>query len=869
MKRSGTKWIWNTVVPGDAARVFPFEYSTTQAYAVIAGDLTFRFIKNYDILTQTAQAITAVTKANPAVVTYTGSDTYANGDKIKITGVLGMTELNNREFTVANVNIAINTFELSGVDSSAYTAYTSAGTVAEIYQITSPYTAAQLADVSIAQGANVVYFFHPSVAPYKLTRTADTSWTMAALTLNQGPLAATNGDESVRVWCATASAVASDFLPGKTVTINANASIFESGHVGGLFHMEEIFTDITQTAGTYIAPWAATQVVGAVIGTQVSNEGNVYSLANAGTGTSTGTIAPTHTEGDAWDNVIAATNVKQWRYLHSRSCYLRIASFVSATQVTATILSYMPHGFHPAATTITGAVSSGGLILITAAAHGLSSGDYVVVAGVTGTTEANGNWRVTYVSATQFTLDGSAFVNAYAAAGTVRRYATWIWSLGAFSTARGFPVCGTIFNDRLCLASTTAQPDSLWCSVVGDYEDHSESFFGVVRDDAAIAVTLSSPKVNRVRWLSTDAGGLVAGSAGAEFILRPATTSKPFAPSNVEQRPNSAHGSRDSAPVSIGSGILFIQRAGKKIHELIFDSTIDRYVSNDLTLVANDITKAGLTELAFVQEPDNIVYGLRTDGRLVGLTYDREQQITGFHLHTIGGKSDAGGTNAIVESLCVLPSPDGSRDDLYMVVKRYRSGAVVRSVEYHDRSWDITTGDIEDQYFVDGGLTYSGASTTTITGLPFLAGETLSCLADGSAHADVVVSSLGVVTLTRAATVVQLGYGYSGIGTLLPLDVGSQDGTASGKAKKVSKLRLWLYRSATFEAGPDASNLDTVVMRESDDPLDTATALVTGIKELAWPDGYSMEAPIMVRQSLPMALVVMALMPVVTTHDGT
>jgi uncharacterized repeat protein (TIGR01451 family) len=98
----------------------------------------------------TAQPITGITKANPAVVTYSGADTYSNGDKVKISGVLGMTEVNDREFTVANVNTAANTFELSGINSTGYTAYTSGGTVMEISSVTFSITATVINNPSAA-----------------------------------------------------------------------------------------------------------------------------------------------------------------------------------------------------------------------------------------------------------------------------------------------------------------------------------------------------------------------------------------------------------------------------------------------------------------------------------------------------------------------------------------------------------------------------------------------------------------------------------------------------------------------------------------------------------------------------------------------
>lgn len=867
MKRAGTKWVWYTKVAADAARLFPFQFSTSAAYVVVAGDLTFRFLKDYDVIVRAAQTITAITKANPAVVTYSGSDTYANGDRVRVVGG-EMVELHNREFTVANVNTAANTFELSGVNSTSYTTYASGGTVEEIYEIASPYTDDQLADVSIVQSADTLYMFHPSVAPYKLTRTADTSWTMTAVSFDDGPWAPLNNNPAIRVRIDAAGAAESNFYPGKSVTLRANSDIFLSGHVGGLFWMEEIYLDQTNVAGTFVSPWTA-GAPNPGLGAQESSNGHVYKCVDVGVGVH-GSIAPNHTEGDSWDNAIPAVDRKKWRYVHSRYCTFSITAYTDAKTVTATIVSYCPLGFDQPTLVVNNCANSGGLILVTTStSHGYDSGDYVHITGVTGTTEANGYWKITYVSATTFTLDGSAFVNAFVGNGSCTRMATWLWRFGAFSSARGYPSCGTFYQDRLVLAATTVQPDSVWASVTSDYESFADKIAGVVRDDSAVAVTLASQTVNRIRWLSADGGGLVVGTAGAEWVLRPATTTKAFGPGNVEARPNSTHGSRDVAPVAIGSATLFVQKAGRKVLEAIYDSGVDRYISNDLTLISNTITKGGIVEMAFVQEPDDIVWMARTDGGLVGLTYDREQQIAGFHEHELGGTSTVGGAVAAVESVCSIPSPDGNRDDLYMIVKRYISGATVRHIEYMDRSWDIDEGAIEYQYFVDGGATYDGSSTTSITGLYFLRGETLQCLVDGAAHPDVVVSATGGVTLQTAGSVVQIGYGYNADGAMLPSDFAAQDGSASGKTKKISKLRLWVYRSATFDAGPDTSNLDPIVMRVNDDPTDTATALRTGIFALSWPDGYTLEAPVMVRQSKPMAMAIMALIPTMNVSDGS
>lgn len=71
-----------------------------------------------------AKTITGLTAASPGVVTST-SHGLANGTVGVITSVAGMIEVNDRAFVTASA--ATNTFELKGVDTSTYTAYTSGG----------------------------------------------------------------------------------------------------------------------------------------------------------------------------------------------------------------------------------------------------------------------------------------------------------------------------------------------------------------------------------------------------------------------------------------------------------------------------------------------------------------------------------------------------------------------------------------------------------------------------------------------------------------------------------------------------------------------------------------------------------------------
>lgn len=170
-----------------AAFLYTFKYSDAISFILEFTDLKLRFYRNNGRVQLAAQNITAITKANPCVVTYSGSDTYSNGDSVYIDGILGMTELNGGDYIVANVNTGANTFELAGVNSTAYTTYISGGTVEEIYGITTPFAAADLFQLKFAQAGTVMYIAHPSYNPQTLTYTSATNWAMA----NHSPTALT------------------------------------------------------------------------------------------------------------------------------------------------------------------------------------------------------------------------------------------------------------------------------------------------------------------------------------------------------------------------------------------------------------------------------------------------------------------------------------------------------------------------------------------------------------------------------------------------------------------------------------------------------------------------------------------------------
>jgi len=153
-----------------------FRFTDSSSFTLEFTTNAIRFYRNEGQVRFAAQAITGITQANPAVVTYTGADTFSNGDRVWISGVSGMGQVNNMEFTVAGVNTGANTFQLSGVNSTAYGAYVSGGTIEKIVEVATTYAEADIPFIKVGQEKNVMYLAHPSYNPKKLTYTSPTSW---------------------------------------------------------------------------------------------------------------------------------------------------------------------------------------------------------------------------------------------------------------------------------------------------------------------------------------------------------------------------------------------------------------------------------------------------------------------------------------------------------------------------------------------------------------------------------------------------------------------------------------------------------------------------------------------------------------------
>lgn len=430
------------------------------------------------------------------------------------------------------------------------------------------------------------------------------------------------------------------------------------------------------------------------------------------------------------------------------------------------------------------------------------------------------------------------------------------WQMGSWYPGN-YPVAVTFWANRLWWATALA----VFGSVPDDFENFSGDFFGEVSPDASIWRYVLSQDVNRINWIS-GADKLLIGTNGGEFVGGPLTESEPIGPGNFAVKRQSNVRSRGIQPVLVGTSACYVQRAGKKLISTTYAIQNDAYVAQDLAVLADRVTRSGIVSIAYQGEPHSIIWCALASGGLRGFTYEAQQDVMGWHRHDVGGA---------VECVATIPTPDGTADDLWMIVRREINGNTVRYVEYMERAWegadeDGTPGDApEDAFYVDCGITYDGTATATITGLDHLEGEEVAILADGATHPNRTVVG-GQISLQRAASVVQVGLPMVSRLVSMRLEVPTPDGTSQGKTKRIHIATVRFLDTLGGKVGLYGRALEDISLRYPETPMDTPPDITSGDHVLSFPGDYESDGLIEIRQDQPLPMTVVAIMPEMRTY---
>lgn len=488
------------------------------------------------------------------------------------------------------------------------------------------------------------------------------------------------------------------------------------------------------------------------------------------------------------------------------------------------------------------------------------------------------------------------------------------WAEGAWSTDEGYPATITVFEERLCFGGTKNQPQTMWLSVNNDWEN----FYQSSADDTALTYLLASDQLNAIRWLIGQ-NSLMIGTSGSEWKL---TINDDGIPKCYRQ---SAYGSADIQAILVNSVILYVQKQNRKVRELAYSYDLDSYVSPDLTIMSDHITKGGITQIAYQRTPDPMLWCV-TDGNLAVMTYNRDQEVIAWQRINVSG---------YVESVAVIPH--GLEDEVWIEVKRTIDGSDVRYIEkFMPREFT----DVKDAFYVDSGLSYDGGDAVTITGIT----QANPCVVTAAAHGftdgeqirfhdiggmtelnervytvnspttdsfslrdetdTVNITSVGFTAYTSGGTVeavenrfttlshlegesVQIcgDGGYIGDDTvaggtialddyynkvhiglgytakLVPEKLEFQGNMTMTKVKNIRTLTLRLYNSLYCKAGRSLTKYRTFDFRTTSSDWDEPLPMYTGDKKIEFDGDYSTGGDIYLWNDAPLPLTILAIVP--------
>lgn len=687
-------------------------------------------------------------------------------------------------------NVAVISKELT---SSEVIALTTASTTA--YEVDAPYLTADLFKLKYEQSADVLYIVHPSYETRKLSRLANAIWSLDVFDAQTGPFRDQNINEAATI---TASAISGSV----TLTASGHAP-FVSGTTAGHLPSGSTATSKSQTGALFkiVHPMEDLSVVSSFINANDTMDcgtvykGSTWYFVTDGTWRGKVEVQRNYNIGAAW-------NAAGWE---------KVFTFISGTS---------------SGTGDTRNVDTNGT-------EDYGDADYQVIFTTDWTGILDVHFR-TNQTQHEGIVEITAVASTTSATGTVVKTlgstdATHKWSEGAWSNYRGWPRTATFFEDRLCFGGNASQPDTIWASVTADYENVLEG----ADDDDALNFTLSSRQVNVIEWM-IGKDKILIGTSGAEWILA-GSADEPLTPDNVRAEQQSTFGSANLQAVEAGESVLFFQRGAEMMRELAYNWEIDSYVAPDMTILVPEITGDGITDTAFQQTPNSILWCVKENGDMATFVYERKELITSWSEMI---------TDDDFESVAVINGT--SEDQVWVSVKRTIGGSDKRYIEYFAlRDWG---SDDEDAFFVDSGFTYdSDNATTTISGLDHLEAETVLVYGDGSARTSQVVS-LGIITVP-SINKAQVGLPYTVQMRTMPLSwLGDQ--TIQGRIKRINEVIARYYKAGDFSVGRDAIDTETVSISGIDTSEDRAT----------FPPGFDRPGYVFVYQQSPEPLTLTALM---------
>lgn len=738
------------------------------------------------------------------------------------------------------------------------------------YEIATPYLESELSRISFTQSADVMTITHPNHAPRDLSRLADTSWTLAVIDftpridppafLDVSAFSITNITQADPAVVTTSAA--HGFVTGDTIYIDTVVGMTEVNDTS--FSITVLSTTTFELDGIDSSGYSAYTSGGVAtrrallsrgdgegdydktysyVVTAVNLDGE-ESIASEVRSHEVKSLSTTHYMLVSWRVVVGASYYRIYKAPSNNSgVYGYIGESKSQTFEDynyAPITSDAPPTLRDPFTDLVGNITGLDLdsLTLTCVSHGLTSGDEVLIDGILQPIQFNGNtYSIQVVSDNTFRLLDTGVV------GPLLPYT----SGGTFLRVGQIPAIVSYYQQRRVFANTTDNPQTVYSTQTANYDSLRTS--SPLRDDDAITFTIASNQLNEIRHI-VSLDSLIFLTSAAEWKTTEGE-GEVLTPYTIGVKVQSYNGASWTRPVVVDDSVIYVQNKGAKLRDLSYEFSADKYAGNDLSIMADHFFEGfQITEMAYADEPYGIVWCVRNDGVLLGLTYQREHQVWGWHKHT---------TNGLFESVTTVT--EGDRDALYCVVNRTVGGSTVRYVERMEPRY---VGDAEDCFCVDSGLTYDGAPATVISGLDHLEGEDVTVLADGNEVAGLTVSS-GTITLPIEASVVQVGMSYLPVIETLDIDIASPSETLKASQISVFEVTIEILNSRDFWIGAKTDSGSFTEMREVKPRYDSdnygAIVLKSGKEKISNEPEWGSTGGLRIEQRAPLPLAITSIIP--------
>ncbi len=744
--RTATTYQSTVFDPRYTVRTRQWVFSTDETYKLEFRPLGLSFWFEGEPILETAKNIqTSITQASPCVVHVTGHS-FSVGDKVYLSGIGGMTELNGRYYIVGTVPTN-DTFSLlySGdgtargtvVDSSAFTAYTSGGTAERVYSITTPYTEDALPDLKFAQSADLMVITCPGYAPRTLVRTTNTSWTLAVLTNSPS----TTCPSGVTASVGSAGSLTFEYqvtavddhtgiesLPGTstaytiTAITKANPAVVTLSATHDFATGDEIamtvagMTELTgrrfkiSVASAY-TPDAPITITSISVASPMVVTKNSHGLSD-GDKVSFSVAGMTELNDITYGTVTSsAANTFQVYYFGTTT---KVAStgFQAFTSGTVTRSSPNPSALN--AFTLVGENSTSYGTFTSGTAYPTSKKIYSAATPSTSapnvlTLNAAATAGVTYnvykrlggifgfigsTSALTFNDDSSQSPDTLTSTPIYRE---------PFQGSSRWPTCVAFYQGRMVLAGSEANPNGADCSVIGDYTNFT--IHSPHQDSDAVQFQTAGYQDSIKDIVPLDK--LVVLTNGAEFVVDGGGEGGALTPTETNVKPRTYNGTEGLFPLLIDADVLYLDRGGQ-VRDFNYAFATDKYQGLNRSLFVPDLLRGHtITDWAYQRNPNSIVWMVREDGVVLSMTYQPDQEMFAWAEHRFYG-----GT---VENVVVVPEGSGetAEDAVYFTVNRTLEDA--SETRYIERLSPRTFTDVIEANFLDSSKVYDGRNTAATT----------------------------------------------------------------------------------------------------------------------------------------------------------